>query len=592
MMARGTALSTAVTLSVALFTPMAWMGSPVVVGVEPELWVNVGSKSAHETGTREAPYRSLGRALANAPAACVLRVASGEYREHVTLRDGITLKGEGSTRPVVRGADRTRPTVQMSGTCAMDFIHVTGGGDGIVATLGSKVRIVRCEVVNPGGDGIHFEKHRGGTNPRTEIHIEDCYVSGARDGIDVEGNKGQVIRSRLIGNTDDGLDYDGDTDFAALDNDIRDNFDDGIEIRLQTRTRARIEHNVILGNGEDGIEVIDTPESGPTANEVTISENMVRANRRYGISAVNQGTEDIKQGLEIHGIRLGANSVAANLKDQIVGVTTSAVAMENPENVLLVPVVVTERPVYTAYLAGPGRAMGRAELQYNIREGQILKKKLRLTVMEGPADAKWDVAVDGTVVGRMTLGDGGGMDLEWATKHGSFPASFPSGAGPGSKVTIGPALSGTFRKANDDADAALKARWEQLEAARSTATQYKPDESTVQRIEYVAYLAGASGSGKAELYYKMSEGRALKKQFQVTITGGTPGETWDVSVDGRVIGQITLGSGGGMQMEWSTKYGSFPANFPHDVRVGSVIALGQTLSGTLETRTAQVAPTD
>ena len=584
MMARGNTLVSAALIFVLTTLPRAGHGS--------ELFVDANSKSTQETGTRALPYRTVGRALANARTGSVVRVASGEYREHVTVGDGITLRGEGPTRPVLRGPDHSRTTVQMNGTCALEFVRIMGGEDGIVASLGSNVRIVGCEVVNTGGDGITFEKYRGGSGPRTEIHIEDCLVSGTRDGIDVEGNRGKVIRSRLIGNTDDGLDYDGDADFAAIDNEFRDNFDDGIEIRLQVRTLARLERNVIVGNGEDGIELINTPEPGRTANEVTITGNTVRENRRYGISAVNHGTEDVREGLVIPGIALEANTVEANLKDQIVGVTLSAVATTSPSEVVMVPLIVTEKPIYTAYLAGPGPGMARAELQYNIRDGQIQKRKLRVTVMEGTAGATWDVAVDGTVVGRLTLGDGGGMDLDWSTKHGSFPASFPSAAGPGSTVTIGPALSGTLRAAKDETDAALKSRWDALEAARSTAAQNKPDDSTIQRLEYVAYLEGASGSGKAELYYKLSEGRMIKKQFQVTVTGGTPGVTWDVSVDGQVIGQVTLGAGGGMQMEWSTKYGSFPANFPMGAKAGSVVALGQALSGRLETRTTQSTGTD
>jgi len=555
------------------------------------LWVDAASKQAREDGSRAAPFRTIGRALARAAPGAQVRVLGGEYTENVTLGDGITLVGEGA-RPVLRGTDQNRPTLSMNGKCAVEYVRVTGGGDGIVASLGSDVRIVDCEVVDVHGDGIHFEKHLGGSDPRTAFHIEGCLVTGTRDGIDVEGNQGMVTRSRLIRNSDDGLDYDGDADVAAIDNEIRDNFDDGIEIRMQSRTLARIQGNVISGNGEDGIEIISTPVAGKTANHVTMIGNAVRDNRRYGICGVAQGTEDVKPGLPIERVALKDNRVEGNLKAQVAGldetVLPASAEMIAQEAALAAPQSATLKPQWVAYLSGEGSAIGRAELQHNIRDGKVVKRKFNLTVKNGPPGSTWDVAVDGVVVGQITLGDGGGMDLSWATKHGSFPSHFPESAGPGSRVALGNALSGRLREGTDHADDALKARWTEIVSVSRAGAELRIPEEAIQRVHYVAYLAGPSGSGKAELYYKITDGRTFKKQFQVTITGGEPGATWNVAVDGVVVGRISLGSGGGVQMEWSTKYGSFPANFPEKAGAGSMIAIGDVLSGKLEVRTGDV----
>lgn len=185
--------------------------------------------------------------------------------------------------------------------------------------MNTNARILNCEIVDNTDDGIGFERAaKTGDAPAT-VHIRNCLVSGNRDGIDLEGTRGVVRRCRLIRNRDDGLDYDGDTDCNALDNEIRDNRDDGIEIRLERRTLARMEGNVITGNGEDGIEIINTPVAEATANRVRIVWNTIRENVRYGIGGVDQTTEEVKEGLLIRGVLPRDNVVEGNGKGQVAG---------------------------------------------------------------------------------------------------------------------------------------------------------------------------------------------------------------------------------------------------------------------------------
>jgi parallel beta-helix repeat protein len=184
----------------------------------------------------------------------------------------------------------------------------------------ARVRLADVEIVDNHRNGIGFDRmEKVGGAPAT-VEIEDCLISGNQDGIDLESTRGVIRDSRLVGNRDDGIDYDGNTDCAALDNRIRDNGDDGIEIRLKRDTRARIEGNVISGNGEDGIEIIDTWQPKPTANRVEIADNVIRDNARYGIGAVEHASEDVRLGLRIAGIVLGENRVSGNGRAEIAGV--------------------------------------------------------------------------------------------------------------------------------------------------------------------------------------------------------------------------------------------------------------------------------
>lgn len=284
---------------------------------EATIWVDVASRHASEDGSEVFPFKSITKALGAAQPPSVLRVKAGEYRENIVLGDGLTLVGEGL--PVLRAADPKLPVVVMRGRTALESFRITGGEDGIIVDVNTDARILNCEILDNRDDGIGFERAaKPGDTPAT-VHIENCLVSGNSDGIDLEDTRGVVRKCRLIKNRDDGLDYDGDTDCDALDNEIRDNRDDGIEIRLARRTLARIEGNIITGNGEDGIEIINTPVAGATQNLVQILKNTIRGNTRYGIGGVDQQTEDLKEGLIIEGVLVKDNVVEGNGKGQIAG---------------------------------------------------------------------------------------------------------------------------------------------------------------------------------------------------------------------------------------------------------------------------------
>lgn len=287
------------------------------------LWVDAGSSVFARRGTRAEPFHRIGEALEAVRGPTWIRVASGDYRESVKIPDGVALVGEGPSRPIVRGPWlRRRRVITMRGKSSLEFLRVTGGEEGVHVDVNAHVRLVNVEIVDNHRNGIGFERVENvGGEPAT-VEIEDCLISGNKDGIDLESTRGVIRESRLVGNSDDGIDYDGNTDCAVLDNKIRDNGDDGIEIRLKRDTLARIEGNVITGNGEDGIEIIDTWQPKPTANHVEISDNVIRDNARYGIGAVEHASEDVKPGLQIEGIALGENRVSANGRADVAGVET------------------------------------------------------------------------------------------------------------------------------------------------------------------------------------------------------------------------------------------------------------------------------
>ena len=92
-------------------------------------------------------------------------------------------------------------------------------------------------------------------------------------------------------NNDDGIDLDQDVDIEIANNIIRYNRDDGIEIRLQPYTGStltnNIHDNIIIGNGEDGIQIIDY--DGLSDRVLYIRNNIIADSNEVGIGCMDNG---------------------------------------------------------------------------------------------------------------------------------------------------------------------------------------------------------------------------------------------------------------------------------------------------------------
>lgn len=288
---------------------------------KPTIYVDGNSTRAKEDGSKATPYKTISKALQNAPKGSTIIVKSAVYRENITIGDGLQIIGEGDKRPIIQAANPKKPTVILQGDVSIEFFKITGGNDGILVRLASRVNIKGNEIVQNNGDGIKFQKPKKAGDMPAIAFIMENIISKNDDGIDIEGSKGLIQKNKIFKNRDDGIDYDGDADVKTIENEIISNKDDGIEIRLYRKVRAYIEGNVITQNGEDGIEVINTPKKDkPTDNRVRIIKNTIRKNKRYGIGCVNVKTEDVKEFFEEDAVVYLDNIVTENRKGQIVGV--------------------------------------------------------------------------------------------------------------------------------------------------------------------------------------------------------------------------------------------------------------------------------
>ncbi|MEX2093329.1 MAG: right-handed parallel beta-helix repeat-containing protein, partial [Pirellulales bacterium] len=190
----------------------------------------------------------------------------------------------------------------------------------VEASAGPKTEIVGFTIRN-GDDGISCH---------ADVRIANNYFTGNDDAIDYEGGGGLCEYNKFEKNTDDAVDYDEDCDATVVHNEIIDNEDDGIEIRLQPyrgkTLQITIRDNVIIGNGEDGIQIIDYP--GVSDRRIRIERNVIAKNAMAGIGCMSDAISeedyrgaDIPEPIEVvnntiveneYGITGGDNLVAIN----------------------------------------------------------------------------------------------------------------------------------------------------------------------------------------------------------------------------------------------------------------------------------------
>jgi len=147
--------------------------------------------------------------------------------------------------------------------------------------------------VGPGARiiGFTFLNANDGITCSAPVEIAHNRFTDCKDGIDYEGGGGVCRDNVFERNLDDGIDLDWDCDVVIERNAIRDNRDDGIEIRFYPYKGAKtlqivVRENVISGNGEDGIQVIDHP--GPSNRVLRVERNLIAGTRRAAIGFMDE----------------------------------------------------------------------------------------------------------------------------------------------------------------------------------------------------------------------------------------------------------------------------------------------------------------
>ncbi|MCZ6915393.1 MAG: right-handed parallel beta-helix repeat-containing protein, partial [Gemmatimonadetes bacterium] len=214
-------------------------------------------------------FSTIQAALNAASSGDTILVAPGTYVGQITITKAITL------------ASHFLPTGDTS------FIATTildGGGAAFVIEIPSSAEAGATI------QGLTIQNADDGIKPRAHFNLLNCLVRDTNDGVDYEDGSGGLVQFCTFElNNDDGLDLDNDVDLVIADNLIRNNDDDGIEIRMQSYNgptlNITIMRNEIHGNGEDGIQLIHYDV--PTDRFFEITHNYIYDNVDAGIGMMD-----------------------------------------------------------------------------------------------------------------------------------------------------------------------------------------------------------------------------------------------------------------------------------------------------------------
>jgi len=187
---------------------------------------------------------------------------------------------------------------------------IIDGGSQLAITYTSTSEIATSIIgftIQNGSDGIFADGN-------TQI-LHNRFTNNG-DAVDFESGTSICSNNLFEYNTDDAIDLDGATAVIIENNIIRNNGDDGIEIRLHDYTGPRldiiIQGNQIIGNGEDGIQLIDYP--GLSDRYFLIEHNLIESSSMAGIGLMDNGItiEDYRAASIPEPIHIFNNTFIAN----------------------------------------------------------------------------------------------------------------------------------------------------------------------------------------------------------------------------------------------------------------------------------------
>jgi hypothetical protein len=278
---------------------------------------------------------------AGAAGAATLRVPE----DHASLQKALDAAQSGDLVLVAPGV-YAAPFVIRTPVTLASWFHTTGDPSYVASTvlqgrhrIGNVVEVAPLTAPGTLVTGFTIRSGRDGLRLFASADVVHNVVRDNIDAVDYEGNETLIVsvcRDNVIeDNKDDGIDLDHDVSIEIEGNTIRNNGDDGIEIRIHRYEGPIIEvairNNVIEGNRSDGIQLIDnwSGVSDRRFMRFTIRGNLIRANGKAGIGFLDEGrtVEDFTAGNLVEEVRIFGNTLLGN--DHGISGGDSAIVVNN-----------------------------------------------------------------------------------------------------------------------------------------------------------------------------------------------------------------------------------------------------------------------
>ena len=245
-----------------------------------------------------------------------------------------------------------------------------------------------------------------------------------------------------------------------------------------------------------------------------------------------------------------------------------------------------------ANLAGETGARGEAEYESESEHGRV-QQQFEVAIENAEAGSIHDVAIDGVVVGQLTVNGSGRGRLRLSSSPEDndqpLPADFPVVTAQ-SVITVGSVAAGSFDgspvgSSDDHSDDHSNGDPTDDDSSHDNMDDHggsEQDEQSDASVEWQAALRGdGTAQGRAQ-FETESEHGAEKQEFSVQLDGAEASATYDVIVDGVTVGQVTtdeLGQGFLKLASGDDSYAPLPDDFP-TIQAGTAISVGSVVNGT------------
>ncbi len=209
-----------------------------------------------------------------------VKIRKGTYRENIRIWKGIEVNGSDKDEVFIIADDDETAVVKMYYDSALRKVTVRDGEVGIEVREGAKALINDCKIKDNDEDGIRI-KGADVDHKKEVIVINSTIENNDWTGIYMENRKFKIEDNVILNNGKDGIDLDRDSEGSVRDNQIKDNDGVGLKVNVDG-AEVYIKKNTFRNNDRDGIEVRTKGERG----FVQIEKNKLYKNDRWGIARV------------------------------------------------------------------------------------------------------------------------------------------------------------------------------------------------------------------------------------------------------------------------------------------------------------------
>jgi len=245
----------------------------ISVDLGTKIYVNASYTGSTSTGSQQAPFKTIGEALAVASDTQTIQILAGTYNESIELKLGIILAGESRDKVFIQPMGNNGISIdKLSSQAAIRGITFKNASNcAISCGLATNLKISECTFQN-NSIGI---KTFNNSNPV----IENCVFKNNETALYFENNSSPEVKTCTIAENVRGIFIDNNATPRFSNNTINQNTGAGVVI--ENYSSPTLDTNTISSNGGYGIKisVFSTP---------ILSNNQISLNNEFDLRCTDQ----------------------------------------------------------------------------------------------------------------------------------------------------------------------------------------------------------------------------------------------------------------------------------------------------------------